>query len=112
MSPVERHLEGPQQPAVAKAPPDISRAGNFFTFRDPKCWADRRGADLRKCGWGLTLRRSHSGQGRFLLGPLYSPSQDWAGFRAITMSIAFRWGTPLALETNSPSPESKISQSQ
>jgi predicted RNase H-like HicB family nuclease len=35
-----------------------------------------------------------------------------AGFRAMTTSIAFRCGTPLALEMNSTCPESKICQSQ
>ena len=35
-----------------------------------------------------------------------------AGFRAMTTSIAFRWGTPLASEMNSTCPESKICQSQ
>lgn len=35
-----------------------------------------------------------------------------AGFWAMTTSIAFRWGTPPAWETNSTCPESKICQSQ
>jgi hypothetical protein len=46
------------------------------------------------------------------------PIQRWdqadpgVGFRAMSPSIAFRWGTPLAVETNSTCPESKICQSQ
>lgn len=35
-----------------------------------------------------------------------------SGFRAMTTSMAFRWGTPPELETNSLCPESRISQSQ
>jgi hypothetical protein len=35
-----------------------------------------------------------------------------AGFCAMTTSIAFRCGTPLAVEMNSTCPESKIFQSQ
>jgi hypothetical protein len=34
-----------------------------------------------------------------------------AGFRAMTTSIAFRWGTPLEVEMNSTCPESRICQS-
>ncbi len=34
------------------------------------------------------------------------------GFRAMTQSIAFRWGTPPEWETNSRCPESRICQSQ
>src|SRR5580658_10518775 len=42
-------------------------------------------------------------------GGQYDPR---AGFRAITTSIAFRWGTPPELEMNSTCPESTICQSQ
>jgi len=77
--------------------------------RDPPSLAVRIGREMARWNWRRTFAplaipatRTGEGKGRYQTGP---------GFRAITTSIAFRWGTPLDVEMNSTCPESKICQS-
>ncbi len=63
-------------------------------------------------GSSCAARRAPSARFVRMRSPDRKGYADEGGFRAITMSMAFRCGMPLAVETNSLCPESRISQSQ
>jgi hypothetical protein len=79
----------------------------------PKCSATGRLRVVREPGRGRLRRVTAAGASPGMRdeGAVghYDPR---TGFRAITTSIAFRWGTPLASEMNSTCLDSTICQSQ